>query len=292
MAGETLEIETIGKPLAAVIKPWLEPYVCGEAIPAFRAVMLSAPPNRIKLARTSDIAAFAPIGISRTAGTLNQTIQVATAGPIEFGGWDWTPGHTIGLSNDGTLVQREFDSGGAIDIAIAITPTIIVVRLGLPAITLQQFVTYQSALGQQFADVQALIDALAARVDQVEADAQVPAEDGGPTTYIATETISALRVLRVADNGRVCLARLPNAAALAPIGISTSAADADQALQVQRGGALQDASWAWQPGRLISLGDDGTLTQSPREDVGYFVDVGVAVASDTMVIRIGPPVRL
>lgn len=109
-------------------------------------------------------------------------------------------------------------------------------------------------------------------------------------TYVAVESLSALRVVRVYGVGSVCLARPPEIEASAPLGITTTAAAAGGDVTIAKSGELSDASWSWTVGGPILLGANGVLTQAQPSDQPFLVVVGLAVSETLIVVRIGLPI--
>lgn len=117
---------------------------------------------------------------------------------------------------------------------------------------------------------------------------------GGVTKkYTAGEAVSALRVVRFqtgVDN-QVVLARPPEAESLAPIGVTANAAGSgDEVTVVVDGGELSDSSWGWIPGAPVLMGELGVLTQTASPDLPFVLVVGVAIAAETIVVRIEPAI--
>lgn len=131
----------------------------------------------------------------------------------------------------------------------------------------------------------------------VPPDGEVDTGEGGASgateTFTAGENISALRVVRFeagTENG-VVLARPPEAESLAPVGVSAQAAGAgDEIVIVTDGGELSDPSWAWTPGAPVLLAELGTLTQTASPSLPFVLVIGVAIATDTIVVRIEPAI--
>lgn len=120
-----------------------------------------------------------------------------------------------------------------------------------------------------------------------------PEESYGGTHYTADEVISPLSVVCLTDDGeRVAVARPPATNALAPLGIATQAAQAGAAVTVRTSGPLSDPTWHWIAGRPVLLGAAGALTQDQPLGVLYLVVIGYAIDADTILIRIGLPIRL
>lgn len=74
------------------------------------------------------------------------------------------------------------------------------------------------------------------------------------------------------------------------LGVSLTAADAGQNLNIQRSGVINDNSWNWQVGRVY-LGANGTLTQTPKED-GFSVLIGTAVSPNRLLLNIQDPIDM
>jgi hypothetical protein len=104
------------------------------------------------------------------------------------------------------------------------------------------------------------------------AEAAAPFEDD--VQYVADEPLSALRVVRAASPGRLRYARPGEVEALAPIGVTTGASSTGQRVQLATRGPLSDASWHWTAG------------------VPVMVVIGLAIATDTIVIRMAAPIDL
>jgi hypothetical protein len=114
----------------------------------------------------------------------------------------------------------------------------------------------------------------------------------GRANYTADEALSALRVVRRSSDGRVLYARLPELEARAPLGVTAHAADSGATIAVVTAGPLSDSSWNWTVGRPVLLGASGVLTQTQPAEFDALVVIGLAVASDAIVVRIMPPVYL
>lgn len=119
-----------------------------------------------------------------------------------------------------------------------------------------------------------------------------PGPAGGSSLQrTAGETVSALRVAYEHDNGRVYALDYADADHIdALLGITLTAADAGQPVNVQRSGAIDDDGWNWTPGRVF-LGAGGALTQSPPAD-GFDVLIGVAVSATRLILNLQDPIEL
>jgi hypothetical protein len=122
------------------------------------------------------------------------------------------------------------------------------------------------------------------------AEAAAPFEDD--VQYVADEPLSALRVVRAASPGRLRYARPGEVEALAPIGVTTGASSTGQRVQLATRGPLSDASWHWTAGVPVLLGADGSLVQQQPVGQSVMVVIGLAIATDTIVIRMAAPIDL
>lgn len=119
----------------------------------------------------------------------------------------------------------------------------------------------------------------------------IPGPAGG-SAFVRTagETISALRVVYEADGEVFYLDPHDELHIDQLLGLSMSAAQVGETLNVQRSGELFDAGWNWALGR-IWLGANGTLTQTPPE-TGYDVLIGTAVSNRSILFHIQDPIFL
>lgn len=113
---------------------------------------------------------------------------------------------------------------------------------------------------------------------------------GAAVQRLAGETLSALRAVYELD-GEVFALDYRDAEHIdLLLGVTLTAADAGQPLNVQRLGAIDDDAWNWQPGR-VWLGPAGALTQTPPTD-GFDVLIGAAVASGRLLLNLQDPLEL
>lgn len=110
----------------------------------------------------------------------------------------------------------------------------------------------------------------------------------GRAFYTAAEALSALRGVRVSPGG-LLYARPPELEALAPIGITRTAALTGERIEVCTSGPLTDAVWTWTVGSPVLLGLNGALTHTQPVGLLHLVVVGRAVASDTIIVNIESP---
>lgn len=106
--------------------------------------------------------------------------------------------------------------------------------------------------------------------------------------FVADETLSALRVVRISSAGHVVYARPPELEATMPLGVTNTAAERGAEVAVCTADEqIFDAGWNWTPGLPVLLGPDGMLTQTQPPSQLYLVPIGVAVNAHTLVVRIG-----
>jgi hypothetical protein len=82
-------------------------------------------------------------------------------------------------------------------------------------------------------------------------------------------------------------------AASAVIGITTSAANTGETVEIATDSELSDNGWNWSEvgSAMIYLGDDGSLTQSAPTS-GSLVVIGRVISSTSIEIQIGQPIAL
>lgn len=119
----------------------------------------------------------------------------------------------------------------------------------------------------------------------------IPGPEGGATLQRrAGETISALRVVYERNNRVFYLDASDDDHIDLLLGISVTSAPAEELLNVQRSGVIDDSSWTWLLGP-IWLGSAGTLTQSPPA-AGYDVLIGSAVSPTRIILNLQDPINL
>lgn len=113
---------------------------------------------------------------------------------------------------------------------------------------------------------------------------------GAAVQRLAGEALSALRVVYELD-GQVYALDYRDAEHIdLLLGVTLSAAQPGEPLNIQRLGSIDDDNWSWQPGR-VWLGAAGALTQTPPTD-GYDVLIGAAVASGRLLLNLQDPLEL
>lgn len=74
------------------------------------------------------------------------------------------------------------------------------------------------------------------------------------------------------------------------LGITLTAAQAGEPINVQRLGAIEDPAWNWVPGRVY-LGANGALTQAPPTS-GFDVLIGSAISPTRITLNLQDPISL
>lgn len=119
----------------------------------------------------------------------------------------------------------------------------------------------------------------------------IPGPAGGSALQrLAGPVLSALQVVWEDEHGRVWpldCTDLEHIFSL--LGITLTAADAGQLVNVQRSGVLDDTAWSWTPGQRVYLGLAGQLTHTPVED-GAHVLMGTAVSATRLNLFLQDPV--
>lgn len=104
-------------------------------------------------------------------------------------------------------------------------------------------------------------------------------------TKTAGATISGHRAVKIVAGLAQYADKDDLFAAESVLGITTNSALIGEDLVVVTFGEIQEGSWAWTQNLPIYLGDTGLLTQTPPL-VGAAVELGIAIASDTILVRI------
>lgn len=76
---------------------------------------------------------------------------------------------------------------------------------------------------------------------------------------------------------------------LALLGVTVSAAEGGQPVNVQRMGHIDDEAWQLQPGKRVFLGGQGRLTQEPPQG-GFDVLIGMAISPTRLLLNIQDPI--
>lgn len=119
-----------------------------------------------------------------------------------------------------------------------------------------------------------------------------PAPEGVETIRQAGAAVGGHRVVSADSNGQARHTDLASASSVeAVLGLAVNAADAGGRVRIRQGGVVVEPSWSWTVPGALYCGGDGVLTQTPPTG-GAVLPVGVAIAGDAMVVRIGVPVYL
>lgn len=104
-------------------------------------------------------------------------------------------------------------------------------------------------------------------------------------TKVAGATISGHRAVKIVAGLAQYADKDDLFAAESVLGITTNAALVGEDLNIVMFGEIQEGSWAWTQNLPIYLGDIGVLTQTPPT-LGAAVELGIALTSDTILVRI------
>jgi len=119
----------------------------------------------------------------------------------------------------------------------------------------------------------------------------IPGPDGGAALQRqAGEVLSALTAVYEL-NGRVfALDQADSEHIDFMLGVALTAAETGLPLNIQRSGAIDDATWDWSPGP-VWLGPAGSLTQIPPV-TGFDLLVGTAVSEKRLILNLQEPIEL
>lgn len=119
----------------------------------------------------------------------------------------------------------------------------------------------------------------------------IPGPAGGSALQrTAGETVSALHLVYELDGKVYTLTPDDPDHIFLILGVTLTAADKDELLNVQRSGAIDESSWSWTPGP-IWLGASGGLTQDPPVS-GFDMLVGAAVSATRIILNLQEPIEL
>jgi hypothetical protein len=121
-------------------------------------------------------------------------------------------------------------------------------------------------------------------------DNPAPADDVSLTpagSLPAGEAFDAHVPVSVNGDGKLAITdRASNASVASIVGLSASAAvEVDDPVTPINHGPVTDAAWAWTPGKVIYLDDDGGLTETAPES-GSVVRIGVAMSATVILVDI------
>lgn len=118
-----------------------------------------------------------------------------------------------------------------------------------------------------------------------------PGASSGNRQADAGAPVSGHRVLVQLDDGTVI-----HADAATPdhvqrvVGVSTNAAIVGDPVAIVGDGPVSDNSLSFTPGLPVFLGLNGAMTQTPPADPAAIIQVGAALAADTINVRISRPI--
>lgn len=118
-----------------------------------------------------------------------------------------------------------------------------------------------------------------------------PGPAGGASVQrTAGSSLSALIAVYELD-GLVCALSADDAVHIdLLLGITLTAAQAGEPVNVQRLGAIEDSGWNWVPGRVY-LGANGALTQTPPT-IGFDLLIGSATSPTRITLNLQDPISL
>lgn len=115
---------------------------------------------------------------------------------------------------------------------------------------------------------------------------------GAAVSRTAGITLSALLAVWEDQDGQVWpLSATDGGHVFCLLGVTLTAAQAGQPVDVQRSGPVDDAAWDWAPRARVYLGANGALTVNPAVG-GFHVLVGVALSPTRLLLGIQDPVQL
>ncbi len=108
----------------------------------------------------------------------------------------------------------------------------------------------------------------------------------------AGAALSGHRAIRLATSTSVLYASANEPEDAATVfGISVAAAASGAPIVIRTGGIETFSGWAFTPGDPVFVGVNGLLTQTPPT-TGAEIQIGVAIAATTLLVRIGTPFYL
>lgn len=129
------------------------------------------------------------------------------------------------------------------------------------------------------------------KVNIVQEDITLDIQSGGLVpisddfSLTAGTNLSALRAVTTNGSGEAVYASTDTLANATVFGITSTAADAGNAVSVHSSGILEDANWNWTKG-TIYLGTNGALTQTAPTNGAIVVHIGRALTATKLQIDI------
>lgn len=110
--------------------------------------------------------------------------------------------------------------------------------------------------------------------------------------FIAAEPISALRAVVLNLNGTISLASASNPTHSNRVkGISITAANTGQPVDVLEAGPYTDNSWDWGLNQAVFLVEAGGLSVTPPVN-GFYLQIGQSETPDTLYVEIQRPILI
>jgi hypothetical protein len=132
-----------------------------------------------------------------------------------------------------------------------------------------------------------------ARVTAIHSAVGLPAIGGGSNQIrkIAAATLNGHRAVAIQPDGRLIHADNLNPDHRdATLGIIASATPIDGEAIIYTFGSLTEPSWQWLPQRLLFLGANGQITQTPPT-TGFLLVLGKAVTPTEILIQLQPTIQ-
>lgn len=119
-------------------------------------------------------------------------------------------------------------------------------------------------------------------------------ESGGATvTGIAAGSIGGGRVVAFSETGKITYASCDSLFdASVVLGITNSAAIANDPIYITRSGEITDSSWNWIPKQPIYLGINGVLTQTLPPTAKFSLVVAIPATTTKIFVTIREPIVL
>lgn len=108
-------------------------------------------------------------------------------------------------------------------------------------------------------------------------------------SLVAGVNLSALRAVTTDSNGRAVYASPATLSDAVVVGITSTAANALDAVSVRTAGIVDDGSWSWTKGPVF-LGTNGTLTQTAPTGGLIICQVGRALGPTKLQIDVEPTI--
>ena len=115
---------------------------------------------------------------------------------------------------------------------------------------------------------------------------------GAALQRLAGEPLSALRVVWEDELGYVrALDASDEAHVFRLLGLTSTAAQYAEPVNVMRSGVMEDDSWNWLPGARLYLGASGAVTSTPPTS-GFDVLIGTALSPKRIALNLQDPIEM